>query len=158
MTFPNIGKMDSKSHLCQMFGCSLLSCREVWESCLILGSTTLCCDEILLYLQPSDCSSVFWGFTEQCALISPGESLRDVKLVILSHRFCFSLEKRTLDSSRTEGNAESLWYMLILWKPMLWSRVLYSFSPFIFTPTVTSWEMSYGLSWNIWLEVLWQTW
>lgn len=28
----------------------------------------------------------------------------------------------------------------------------------VLPPTVTSWEMSCGLSWNTWLEVLWQTW
>ena len=64
-------------------------------------------NEILLHLQPSDFSSIFWGFTGQSALFSPVESLRDVKLVKWSDRFCFSSEKRTLDPFRVEGNAES---------------------------------------------------
>ena len=82
----------------------------MWEPCLILRNTALCRDEIKFYC--SDFSSDFWSITGQSTLFSLVESLRDVKLVKQSHRFCFPSEKRT--TFRVEGNAESLCICLSL--------------------------------------------
>lgn len=113
---------------------------------------------ILLYLQPSGLSSAIWGFTEPSALFSPGESLRDNQVSVSVPQILL------LPRIKNPRLFQSCWtctftlYMLSLWNPVLWLNVLCSFLPFICAPTVTSWEMSCGLSWNTWLEVLWQMW
>lgn len=116
-------------------------------------------NKILLHFQPSDFSSDFWSITGQSTLFSLVESLRDVKLVNHPIDSAFLQKKGQLSELREMQNHSV--YMLVLWKPLLWLSVpysVYSYSPFTLTPAVTLWEMSYGLSWNIWLEVLWQTW
>lgn len=117
-------------------------------------------NKILLYLQPLDFSSALWGFTEESTWFSPGEYFRGVKLVILSPRFCFCLEKRALDSSRAEGNAESLCVYSCPLKTtamaqgtlFLLTRYLYSYSYLVGDGlwVVMGYLAGGSLTWNTW--------
>lgn len=79
---------------------------------------------ILLYLQPSGLSSAIWGFTEQSALFSPGESLRDNQVSISVPQILL------LPRIKNPRLFQSCWrctftlYMLSLWNPVLWLNVL----------------------------------